>query len=312
MIDNTIDLFKYNNEISHTFPYLKDKMVIEFLSDKNILAMTNGLSVAQEVSDKCPTGFVARNLALISGKTQMAQTNINDHLIAGIEACRNYAQELSMHNALHAQSILEINRRVNYLATQVADITDYIVDFKTDINKTTEELRSDIESLKSYNRAQQELDNILARWQAGKFDNLSYMGQTYLILDTLKWGNFGLYINNLTDLTEKDRLLDTLSHQIVSNLKQKMRLEDSRSPIIKQKWLELPSTNDKTLAMQQALQYQGDWTWHNPENYGMAFTATQFNNLTQEEKFNYDGLTMSLLNIDRVSSRMLKNVFLTN
>lgn len=288
-------------EVNQVFPYIKDKMVIDFV---------NGLDTAKRLNQnnhEVSKSFIKRNLHLISGKRQMAQDNINDHLIAGLEACQAYFQEISAHQQAHASAIIQLNNKLNQTQTHVAEIASFVTALQKQVKEINYELTSRINRLEMSDRAEKQVDNVLHAWTAEKFAELSPMGQCFLVLDTLKWGDFGLFLEQLNP-SERKQQLDTLENKII--VAQKTLLgRNANDDFLKSQWLTPTLNRASTQDMQYALQYQGDWSWQNPQNLPMAFTATQLPLLEKEEAEKYNHLVVSMVDINRVSQRMLNNVF---
>lgn len=289
------------NKINSVFPFIKDKMVIDFV---------NGLDVAQRLNQhqkQSSENFIKRNLNLLNGKTQMAQQNINDHLIVGLQACQAYFEEISCHQQAHAQVILEVKKQLDQTQNFVAEISHFVADLQEQVDEMNFELSNRIQQLEWYDRADKQINYVLSAWEAEQFSELSPMGQCFLVLDTLKWGDFGFYINQLSS-QEKRQQLDTLNNRIMT-IQKNLLSRSVTDDMLKSIWLTPQLSSRTNEDMQYALQYQGNWSWKNPENYGMAFTATQLPCLDGDEASKYDDLVFEMIDINRVSQTMLDNIF---
>lgn len=289
-------------KVNQLFPYLKDKMVIDFV---------NGLDVAKRLNQNnknvAKQGFIKRNLHIISGKQQMAQNNINDHLITGLEACQAYLQEISHHQQAHAHAIITIDNALKQTQNYTIEIADMVGVLKEQVQDIHHSLSSRLDQIELNQRAAQQMESLLSAWQAEQFIELSPMGQCFLVLDTLKRGDFGLYINSL-NRADKNQQLDTLKNKVV--ITQRLLLnKGANDDFLKHQWLTPLSTKGNNQYLQDALQFQGDWSWDNPKNYSMAFTATQLPFLPDDEAEKYDSLVLNMIDINRVSDRMVRNIF---
>lgn len=294
------ELMSYSKELNQIFPFIKDKMVIDFV---------NGLDTAKKLNkhNQKSKGFLERNLALLSGKTQHTQNNINDHVMVGLEACNAYIQEITAHERLHAQTIQQLHQTLSATELKTAEIANYVADLQEQVDDMYANLNSRIQRLEISDRANSQMDSILTAWEAEQFHDLSPMGQCFLVLDTLKWGDYGFYLTTLDD-NQKHSILQTLKNKMIviqKNLMQQPANED----ILKSIWLTPMRKNETSNVLQPALQYQGDWSWENPNYYNMAFTATQLPSLEDSEKSEFNGLVIDMIDIERVNSRMLNDVF---
>lgn len=294
------ELMSYSKELNQIFPFIKDKMVIDFF---------NGLDTAKKLNkhNQKSKGFLERNLALLSGKTQHTQNNINDYVMVGLEACNAYIQEITAHERLHAQTIQQLHQTLSATELKTAEIANYVADLQEQVDDMYANLNSRIQRLEISDRANSQMDSILTAWEAEQFHDLSPMGQCFLVLDTLKWGDYGFYLTTLDD-NQKHSILQTLKNKMIviqKNLMQQPANED----ILKSIWLTPMRKNETSNVLQPALQYQGDWSWENPNYYNMAFTATQLPSLEDSEKSEFNGLVIDMIDIERVNSRMLNDVF---
>ncbi|MFW2177913.1 MULTISPECIES: diguanylate cyclase regulator RdcB family protein [unclassified Moraxella] len=288
------------DKINETFPYLKDKMVIDFV---------NGLDVANRLNQhqkEVSQSFFKRNFHILNGKTQMAQENINDHVIAGLEACQGYFQEISQHQQAHANAIMTLNTALSQTQNNVAEIAHFVADLQEQVQEINHQLSSRIDRLEWSDRADRQLQNVLSAWEAEQYVELSPMGQCFLVLDTLKWGDFGLFLQQLNP-TEREQELNTLKNKIIT-IQKSLLHKNATDDFLKKQWLEPTAHRASTQDMQYALQYQGDWSWKNPKHSPMVFTATQLPMLTENVE-EYDDLVIEMIDINRVSQRMMQNIF---
>lgn len=289
------------DKVENNFPYIKDKMVIDFI---------DGLNVAQRLNQRQHENsqdFIKRNLALLSGKTQMTQANINDHLIVGLEACQAYFKEIINHEQTHACAISRLDDVLKQTQSNVAEIAHFVADLQEQVHEIHHSLSSRIDRLEWANLANKQLEHLLSAWEAEQFAELSPMGQCFLVLDNLKWGDFGFYLKKL-DENKRKQELEILKSKII--IVQKSLLgQNAKDDLSKQAWLTPTISRASSTDMQHALQFQGDWSWKNPQNYAMAFTATQYPMLPENEKQVYHNLVVNMIDIERVSERMTRNIF---
>lgn len=278
-------------------PYLTDKMVIDFV---------NGLDAASELNNKTmqPNSFFSRNLSLVSGKTQQAQANINDHLIVGLEACQHYFHEIMQSQDSHTHAILDIHQKLKNTQLGVSELTGYVLDFQQQIEQQVCQVSNRLDKLESHSYAYTQMGNVLSKLKAEKFSRLSLLGQCYTTLDTLYWGDFGLYLRTYNDDKKKEELLETLENELIATFKQNLKI-GAKEDLHQSEWLSLPNERQETQALQYALAYQGDWSEQAPNEYPIVFMATQYHDLPENKKPEFKNLSLNMIDINRVSKRMI-------
>lgn len=295
-----MQLVKYQRAIAENIPYLTDKMVIDFV---------NGLDAASELNSKTmqPSSFFSRNLSLVSGKTQQAQANINDHLIAGLNACQHYFHGIFQSQQGHTHAILELHQTLKKTQLQTAELTYYVLDFQQKVEQQFDQVSSRLDKLESYNYAHNQMNHVIAKLKADKFSELSLLGQCYATLDTLYWGDFGLYLRTYSDDKKKDELLETLENELIATFKQNLQI-GAKKDLHQDEWLCLPHDREENRALQQALAYQGDWSIQASDQYPIVFMATQYHDLPDNRKPEYKNINLNMIDINRVSKRMIREM----
>lgn len=245
-------LIKYETEIEQVFPFVTDKMVVDML---------NGLSIANALnkSNMSNQGFLKRFMGLISGKTQQSQANINDNMLYAFDSTYHYILENLKHQEAHTHALIQVNETLKHTQFQMAEIVDYVVELQ---QKVSEEIETRIDRLEDFTYALSQMNNVLARQRNGKFNELSPMGQSYAMLDSLYRGDFGLFLRTTDNQRKKDELLDTLENEMLSNLKNYLNVS-SKENLPQSIWLNNPVTDEKTDSLNQVLTYQGNWSLDN-------------------------------------------------
>ena len=293
---NTV-LFSEDN-VKHVFPNVKDKLIIDFI---------NGLDAAYDLNkrSKASHSFLKRNIELVSGHNKLRQESINDHLIVGLDACHEYFLEMSTHLQQHSYAVIQLKKTLDYTQIKVSEIVDFVTDFKDLVDHKFQVIRSEIDELDTHRKAVSHMENVLSRWTADRFKDLSPMGQCFCALDNLKWGDFGSYLYSSDNYLEKKRLLETLENKIIKIQKDILHI-DANTDLSRSEWLEAPeSYKPFPNVLTDVMQYQGDDSYQNPERYPLIFTATQLAYLDDNVKDKYSNLTLRRLDINRVSSRLI-------
>lgn len=298
------NLTKEKSVICETIPYLTDKMVIDLV---NGVAVTGQLNTTQK---NIANDFIARNLDMLSGKSLRRQANINDNIVEALQACASYLEHISSDQTKHAQTIIKLNDSLKNTRASMAEMGGVLIDITKQVSEMEREFSERLAKLELESLANRELEYLLSEWRINNFSALSPMGQSFVVLDTLNRGNFGLYLTHL-DNSSREKTIKTLINKMIATQCDLLN-SDKNEDFLKKFWL-TPTNPIKSKAladeMEQALVYQGDWSAENPEQKPMVFTATQFANLDGQQQQTYNRLVVDMIDIERVNTRMAKNIF---
>lgn len=286
------------------FPHTKSKVIIDFI---------NGLDAARDLNavQQKRSSFIARIFDNLSGQSHARDTNIQDHLIHGLEACHQLINELTASNVLQGRAILDIRKSLQNTQINVANLAEITAsEFKridNEINNKYTEFKKEIDDIKLLHKAESELNRWLRKWKNGHLQMLSPMARCYTILDALYWGDFGLYWlhgeNSSVKCNLYEMLIDELSQRLQADFNSS---RDTHIP--RADWLKIVD-NAQQEKIIELLRYQGDWSWNNPKFARLTFMATQWPALDMNEQRAHERNTYQLINIKRVSERMVQEMF---
>ena len=293
-----------SSEIKSIFPYVTDKAIIDFV---------NGLSTAKELNtvQQHRLSLQQRIFDNLSGKSAIRQTNINDHILSGLETCRGLFQELSKDIEHHGVALLTLESSIQNLEKHLIKTINFAADFKDEFNafaletqKGLDEIKHELNMQKRLTLAEQQMTRLMDKWAAGGLNQLSPIGRCYAVLDALYWGAFGnlVRLNN----TQTAEFLDNLQDKLIIRLQEDLGIERDQD-LMRDEWLKLPENADQSL--QDLLAYQGDWCLSQAQNYPTTFVATQWQTLPQPIRMENQNIPFVLMDIERVSKRLIQDRF---
>lgn len=284
------------------------KTIFPYVADKAVIDLVNGLGAAQELNavQQSRQSLLHRILDGLSGKTQMRQTHINEHLPTGLETCKNLVLELSKDIEKHSIALLTINSKVNNLESNLAEVIDFSIGLRDGLAVLKDELadlKNEFSSQKRILLAEQQMSRLMDKWAAGGLNQLSPIGRCYAVLDALYWGAFGNHVRQDKDARD---FLENLRDKLIIRLQDDLGVDRERD-LIRDEWLRLPENADAQL--QDVLAYQGDWCLEQPKDYPTTFVATQWNQLPSQARIEHQLVPFSMIDIERVTKRLIHDRF---
>jgi hypothetical protein len=268
---NNLTPITSESEICHVLIQLPEKFIVDFV---------NGIDVAQDhvhVQHQ-RTGMFSRLYDGFTGQGARRQAEINSSLIDAVEGSLTWLNELSESLARSNYAIARVNERVDVITKNVAAIAHYSADTRhqlqqlsIDLNRRCDLLSQQIDRIDFENKAKWQLDEVFAKWSAGRFNTFSLAGRCYAALDELHWGAFGDYCRSHNGQLRQS-FLENLANRAISQLANDARIGTSeRSDITS--WLDKPTDRTLLADATSALAYLGDWS--NPEAQPFVFSITQ-------------------------------------
>ena len=257
-------------EAGKTFPFVHDKLICDFV---------NGLDVANELNfqNKKRNGLAARFFDGLSGTSAMRQHHINDHLLNGLEACRQLFHEISGDVEKHSVAIIRINKSLQHTQQNITKLAQYTIDFKSEFKEFTQktqrqfiDLEQNLNATKRLVLADQQLSRLMDKWAAGGYDDLSPIARAYVVIDSLKWGAFGERMRLDGEYVDFIRHLED---KLLVQLKRDLEVDNTSIGILKEDWTR--HSNDISKELVEVLEFQGDWCLDEPDSYAVTILATQ-------------------------------------
>jgi len=189
------------------------------LTDKMIVDLVNGIEVIDDQIkvSKSRTSKFERFRDSFSGRSKHRQDLINDNLAKCMDNTRvwlqNHDYEIASINLAItkiADKLLETRSGVMKLNNKHNDLADSVILLAQKVDDKNKELFSYIRDVDLRTRADRQLDRVIAKWQAGGYRQVNAYTTVYMVLDTLKNNDFGLYLQH-SNANSKDKL-DMLLH----------------------------------------------------------------------------------------------------
>ena len=284
---------------------------------KITLDLVNAMNVAMELSDiqKKRTSTVQRTLDALSGKKPLRNNQIQKNLDDGIQACEQFIEDLMASQALQGRALLDLRASLQKTQHHIANLTEYMADSLASIDSRLDQHEKSLNGhgkrigdLELASKAEDEWQLWMLKWENGDLQSLSPIACCYTVLDALYWGHFGEYFLQSSNEHKKNALREKLVSAIIRQLQKGFDNMPKDAPILRADWLAMPNSPhmEETTRL---LQYQGDWSLAAPASARLSFMATQWPMLATEQQREHDRNTYHLIDIKRVSSRMVQEMF---
>ena len=281
----------------------------KFLNEKLIVDFVNGISVSQDLQNviKKRSSHGNRFIDAVSGKGNLRQAHLNDHVLTGLRACEGWLNSLSHNMNEHSVAISQVSNSLSKTQQHLAKVTDVVIDIRDQVSilsQYTQELMQDVQILKTTDAAKTQLDLVFTSWEAGDLKNYSIMAKSYIALDNLYWGNFSKAIG----FPNKNDYLKLLRNKLVIQLKNEFGTTKDDQILLREDWLHSEKKNQNQYEL---LEYIGDWSLVKPSIVPNAFLATQWDTLDEQEvkKPEIDHLPFHVADINTVADNMINEFF---
>lgn len=260
-----------SSEVCQLFTCIPEKFVVDF---------ANGIDVVRERQRHMAqrTGFFARLYDGFTGQGAQHQAEINASLTDGVEGALTWLVGLSDSVAKSNRAIHQVQQRINGLKQHVATLAHYSAETRQMLERVSQHLYQRCEALEqqvaridSLQRAHLQFDGVFAKWGAGRFGGLSYIGRCYAVLEELRWGAFGEYCLSASS-HEKQQMLESLANRAIIQMSRDASVSQRERIATREHWLAKPA-NTSWLDGEDAVRYLGDWT--SPRLAPLAYAASQ-------------------------------------
>lgn len=244
-----------------------DKKTLEafpFLADKLVVDVVNGIEVANEHVriQRQERGFAGRLIGVLSGKDVQRQAEVNASQNEAIAATFTMLTDLCGAVVKGNRAIVQVNERVDHLSEHLKKLAIHSMEIKHQIEELDcirqnqiYLLQADVKELRLEVKARTQMNLVLSKWDIGLWDSLSLSARCYLVLEELRWGDFGDFLK-YGDQSAIDSLVSTLKNMLIARLQKDMDCtRDDR--IDTRLWL---SPTESSNEFFEALQYTGDWS----------------------------------------------------
>jgi hypothetical protein len=271
--ESVVAVITEDSEICKTLGCLPQKFVVDF---------ANGIDVVRDHLrvQRARSAFSARLYDGLTGKGARRQGEINASLADGVEASLSWLVELSESLASSNLAIARINDRVNALKHDVANIADYSVNTRRQLESLAVRLDErcgalahEVARIDFVQRVQLNLDTVFNKWRAGRYGSFSLSGRCYAALEELRWGAFGDFCRHVS-ATDRQRYIDDLANRAIAQLSSDAGTKSDARLGTRDHWLARPRERHVLPDAAEALAYMGDWC--TPDRAPFVFAISQF------------------------------------
>lgn len=240
--------------------------VLTCLPEKFVVDFANGIDVVRDHTrvQRSRTGFFQQFYDTLSGQGTRRQQEINASLTDGVEASLQWLTELSTSLAKSNFALEQVNTRVAMIQGSLTKVINYSADTRQQLIKLAQDLETrcgaiegEMSRIDIVQRANDHIDLVFSRWEAGKFKSFSISGRCYAALEELRWGSFGDFFRK-SSVRERSGHLERLLNRSISQMAIDAQLKPSTRSHTSE-WLSLPNYQDLVPDAREALEYLGDW-----------------------------------------------------
>lgn len=240
--------------------------VLTCLPEKFVVDFANGIDVTRDQLrvQKSRTVFFDRLYDGFTGKSARRQAEINASLADGVEASLKWLCELSAELGRSNEAIERVNDRVSAIVGNVTVLAKYSVDTRQQLERLSRQLGGQIDAMGHevrridfVQKARINLDQVMRKWKAGRFGELSPAGRGYAALEELRWGAFGDYCRKHSG-RERDAFMQEAIDHVAAQLADDANANAGARLDTRAVWLASPSAGRPDSDMEQALGYLAD------------------------------------------------------
>lgn len=260
------------------FPITLDSELCKTLTclpEKFVVDLANGIDVVRDHSRTLKDqSFLERLKSGLNGENTRRQQSINNSLVDGIEGSLRWLTELTESVAKSNFAIVQVNDRVNKLMYNSAKIANFasdtrqkLVDFQQKINSRFLTLEEETKRIDLMQQGRIHLDQVMHRWQAGKFRCFSLSGRAYVFLEELRWGEFGDLVRE-SHQQQLIKLIDELTNRMTIQLAEDAKA-DITARLSSEYWLQ--GTDD--ISFKDGIAFLGDY--YSARLHPIVYATTQ-------------------------------------
>lgn len=239
--------------------------ILPMLTDKFVVDLVNGIHVVNDHvhEQKQRTGIFSRLLDSYTGSSATRQADINANIAKSLESSLEWLTELSESLAQSNYAIARVNDRLNDLKHDIAKIADYSADtlqllnaLSANMTERCDQIEHEVARIDFIQRVQLNMDDVFAKWDAGKYQHLSLASRCYAALEELYWGAFGDFYRNNAHSPDMQRFAEIAKNKVISQLSKDANTQ-CITRLAAHDWLTTPDS-PSAATMMDALSYLGD------------------------------------------------------
>ncbi|MGN6234322.1 MAG: diguanylate cyclase regulator RdcB family protein [Trinickia sp.] len=265
-MNNTVE-----SQFLSTVPSAKDRVLID---------MVNSLDVARDhlrVARVGESDILGRFIGAISGDTQRRNNRIAQHQHLTLDGLVDTVTLLAQSQTRSFSAIEQVSTRLTEVehslakvAHMTADIRDAVYQLRGVVRESAALLKDEIDRLDLRAAATEHMDNVMSRWESGRFDAFPIASRGIVVLHELYWGAFGDYLRRHRGANNVQILLDTLREKM--SVRWRQQAGEDGLPLAQ--WLARPvALEAQSEFFLEGLAYLG--AGHSSQLRPWSFTLTQ-------------------------------------
>lgn len=277
-----------------------------------LVDMVNCLDVARDhirVSTQTESDFFRRFVGAVTGESQKRNNRIAQSQQTVLESAVETIKELAKHQTRSNYAIAQVAKRLTYVEESLAKCVNVLMETKdavrqlrVDVDVHVERLNAEIARLDLRAAASEHMDNVISRWEAGRFNYFPMASRCFVALHELYWGEFGDYCRRHPEGSSQT-LLNTFQNKAIARLKKDAMSEE---PLSMAQWLAKGNASDTEADLfQQGLAYLGSHA--TPSTSPWTYTMTQLpdaNDLPMK--------VMRICEAEYIPERLAREIFFPN
>lgn len=214
-------------DILEVCPQLTEQAIVDLVNGLDVI---DGAIVAQKSQNR---NFANLLFSVFSGSKARQQNLINEHVSQDLRIIKDYILSNEERKQAHDLALTQISRGVGKIADKLKHNSAEIKELKQ-IQASTfhqyELLEKKLGHHEAWLLAQTEMDNLLAHWEANKFDVFTPEQALMAVCHRLYWGQFGTWLrlasHDASFNLQAQKMLGTLESKCIVILRQKTARRD--------------------------------------------------------------------------------------
>lgn len=214
----------------HAVPSAQSRVLID---------MVNSLDVARDhlrVSERTHNSITRRFLGAITGSTQQRNNHISQSHQLVLDSAVATITELAKSQSRSNLAIEKVANRLTFVETslaqtanRLADVCEVVAQLRCTVDEQVARLNDEIAHLDLRAAASEQLDLVMSRWEAGKFNAFPRSSRCFIAAHELYWGGFGEYLRRHPEASSVQTLKETFQNLASARLHRSVNDEDSAS-----------------------------------------------------------------------------------
>ncbi len=212
----------------HAVPSAQSRVLID---------MVNSLDVARDhirVAEHTSTSLKSRFLGSITGSTQRRNNHIAQSHQLALDSAIATITELAKSQTRSNLAIEKVAHRLTFVetslahtVTRLADVCEAVAQLRCTVDEQAARLSDEIARLDLRAAANEQLDLVMSRWEAGKFNAFPRSSRCFIAAHELYWGEFGEYLRRHPESNNIQALKETFQNLASARLLRSAGDEDS-------------------------------------------------------------------------------------